>query len=297
MIANAKVAMPLAVLLRSIQETKQSATDLKIYIFCNDIEKAIQHKIADSAPELSLHFECLKKHMPAQSFPTEKRLGQETWGRFFAANHLADSHQTAVYLDTDTLVRKDLSELFRIEFNRHSLAAAPAAGNPTISSPNSPLSAVWKELQLAPDALYLQAGVLVFNLRAWKQRDVTSALQRCCQTHGCFLRNDMDAINLATAGEFTPLPLRWNQTHSLRSPKTWAYTFFPKEEVDEALGDPAIIHFSGLEKPWHEKPRASDESSLWWDCLSRTSFRDFRPSKIANGFRSLKIAIRRKLAS
>ena len=67
------------------------------------------------------------------------------------------------------------------------------------------------------------------------------------------------------------------------------------DEVDEALRDPAIIHFSGRDKPWYGDPRDSAESSLWWDYLSRTSSPKFRPLKAANEFRRLKIAIRRKL--
>ena len=295
MVGNTKVAMPLAVLLRSIQETKQATTNLEIHLFCSDINKRTQHQIQASVPALSLHFESLRELMPVDLFPTEKRLGQEAWGRFFAANYLAESRQTAVYLDTDILVRKDLSELFTTRIGNHSLAAVPAISNPTISSPNSALSSIWRELHIAPDTPYLQSGVLVFNLTSWKDRETTATLQTLCRTHGRYFRNDMDAINLATAGHFTPLQLRWNQTHALRSPKTWAYTFFPMDEVDEALRDPAIIHFSGLDKPWYGDPHDSAESSLWWDYLSRTSFQKFRPLKAANEFRRLKIAIRRKL--
>ncbi len=176
MVGNTKVAMPLAVLLQFVQKTKQTTTDLENHLFCSDINKRTRHQIQSSAPELPLHFESLRELMPVDLFPTEKRLGQETWGRFFAANYLAESRQTAVYLDTNILVRKDLSELFKTRIGNHSLAAVTAISNPTISSPNSAISSIWRELHIAPNTPYLQSGALVFKLTSWKDRNPANTL-------------------------------------------------------------------------------------------------------------------------
>lgn len=179
----------------------------------------------------------------------------------------------ALYLDSDTLVRRPiLRDLARRAANmRASTAAVRDSETPFIGS-SSGLSS-WREDSLDPRAPYVNSGVLLMNLAAWRRDSIGERALDWKRTHPLAWM-DQDALNAVLNGEVELLPHRFNSTMHMMRRESPVYGIEVAEEVDEARRDPAVVHFTGAIKPWHSNASMPflDE---WRDLaarIGRTSF-------------------------
>lgn len=295
-VADERYGMPLAVLLRSILESDSSHSLPTIHVFTLGMSSATRDRVERSVAGMAIMWNDLTSSFPTHGLRTASSLAPAVWGRLFAADILSRLFPKAVYLDVDMLVVSDLSALWTTDLAGQPVAAVPAPGNPQVCCPAGGLHGLWKQLKLDPRTPYLQSGLLVVDLDAWQKRGITALVTDACARYGDFFNAaDQDALNCVLAGDFAPLQLRWNQTSMLRGQSSWAYCFFPEEEVDEARRRPAVIHFSGYDKPWRAWPGRSAEDALWWDVLSRTAFAGHRPPWDKILVRHLKRGIAKRL--
>jgi lipopolysaccharide biosynthesis glycosyltransferase len=145
-----------------------------------------------------------------------------TYYRLLAPRILPVEVDKILYLDSDIIVRRSLTELWKSDLSDHALAAVENQGD-----------AVEKAVGWRPvGTRYFNAGVLLINLKFWRQNSVS---ERAI----AFIRNnpekvtywDQDALNAILVDRWIELPAYWNS---------------------QGIGkDPAIVHFTGGEKPWH----------------------------------------------
>ncbi len=181
----------------------------------------------------------------------------------------------AIYLDCDLIVLADLAELFNQ--NIDSLYAAVADDY------------VRKE-HIASLGLgrYFNSGVLLLNLAKIRQDNLMEKFFRYSEElSGKSKYLDQDVLNLAFAEKVLWLHPKWNASAPIfrKIPKS-----APSEElVLEACQDPAIVHFTGPDKPW-KIPRsvvAHPFSLAYFYYLKQTPYADlvkvfnkeFRPTK------------------
>lgn len=292
-VADDRYCLPLAVLLRSMQESHSPATAPAVHVFTLGLTDDNKLRLERSAPALSIAWSDLLPSFPRGGLRAATGLKPATWGRLFAADILAERLQKAIYMDVDMLVASDLTPVWRAQLAGRPIAAVTSPGNPQVCCPLAGLGAIWKQCGLDPRTPYFQAGLLVIDLVAWKNRAISARVAEACDRFGhSFTAGDQDALNCVLAGDFAALPMRWNQTHLLREPRVWAYSFFPVEDVDEARLRPGVVHFTGIDKPWWSSPGSSPECARWWDVLSRTEFAAYRPP----WFRILRRRLRTRLA-
>lgn len=111
-------------------------------------------------------------------------------------------------------------------------------------------------------------------LDGWRSAEVS---QRCFD----LLRRttprwgDQDALNATLRGHWKELPRRWNlQTLDVEGTGlAWALW---REDVEEALADPAVIHYTDRPKPWYAECR-HPRRSLWYEVLAETAWGDWQP--------------------
>lgn len=164
-------------------------------------------------------------------------------------NSLFDEAEQIIYLDADTVVRGDLRELLSVSMSS-SVAAVADAHVALMGMPS--MWRAWREEGVDPTAPYLNTGVMVIDVRRWREQELTDAVLRLLNLYElpCV---DQDALNLVLAGKFDRLEPRWNLMpyHLMRLLRTCDLI-----ETDESLGraitDPAIVHYhrSFLGKPW-----------------------------------------------
>ncbi len=152
---------------------------------------------------------------------------------------LLASHTKAIYLDADTIITCNISELFNMDISNYLLGAVdeydiiPEAGKFQSN-----------KLGLPTNIGYFNSGVMLLNLNAMRKEYFE---QKCLDLLNSDMRNkltfpDQDVLNIVTDGNFLHLPKTWNT-------QTWAVkNFTPLIRGNKKL--PNIIHFSGPSKPW-----------------------------------------------
>lgn len=134
----------------------------------------------------------------------------------------------ALYLDTDTLVLRDLSELYQLNFSSNLIAAVPDLGT---DNPKA-------DLGLADTDLYINAGVLLLNLAALRTEGFDEEWVSLCQNRS-FKYHDQDIINMTCKGKILFLDSRYNACETNTSYRG------PNKEI-------RILHFISF-KPWQQK--------------------------------------------
>jgi lipopolysaccharide biosynthesis glycosyltransferase len=287
--ADANFVVPLAVTLRSLAETQDNACLLSITVLSAGIPQSDQDRIQASVPELSLRFVSIEQYLPSD-IPNISHLNRSTYGRLFGVDLLPSGAKRAVYLDADVIVTTDIGFLFSFD-----LKGAPVAAvqSPTIPHVSNPMGlAQWRSIGISPRTRYMNTGVLVIDVDAWKTRNIGRAVLDFVRNNLEFLSlADQDGLNGVLAGDWAELPLRWNQESCLRRNTHFAYSFFPRDEVDEAINDPAIVHFTGPKKPWRRG--CSDAAApKWLDLLERTVY---ELPQTPNRLRSRIVSVGRRL--
>jgi lipopolysaccharide biosynthesis glycosyltransferase len=132
-----------------------------------------------------------------------------------------------------------------------------------------------RALGLRPEDPYLNSGVLVISLEAWRSDDVRErAVALVRET--ILPWPDQDALNVVLRDCWKELPRRWNlQTQDAQG--TGLSWVLWREEVELALSDVAVIHYSEYVKPWHAAS-AHPLRDRWYAVLDQTSFSGWRPS-------------------
>lgn len=188
-----------------------------------------------------------------------------TYLRVFCAEVLPADMDKVLYLDADLVVTGDLAELWRTDVQGYAVAAVP---EPWCQASRAGLG-------IAPDALYVNAGVLLINLRHWREHRVAERLVACIEEKGVALRFwDQDALNLVLSGSILPLGLRWNYFAFLGR-RFWSRHWVELERARRSAGRPAIIHYTSRDKPWLFGS-VIPLRHLYYRHLRRTAWRDYR---------------------
>ena len=114
---------------------------------------------------------------------------------------------------------------------------------------------------LSRDSLYINAGVLLINLRKWRQNDVIEKFIGFIRQHnGAVPHLDQGVINGVFVDGKLRLPLRYNvqapifAIHRRRDILSYFSMtgFYDAESIARARKNPAVIHYTSffLERPW-----------------------------------------------
>jgi len=177
-----------------------------------------------------------------------------------------------LYLDGDTIVRKDLAPLFRTELDGNYVGMASDVYARANLIPHEP----YFRAHLGVGEEYFNAGVTLFDLAGMRRDGIEKALLDYLAAHGPFKFIDQDLLNAALKGKIRRLDQTWNMTQGC-----WNFdsAALPRREVNHIVqcrADPAIVHYAGDAKPWnhfggrYRIPRGDDywhyrELSPWND--------------------------------
>lgn len=146
-----------------------------------------------------------------------------------------------LYIDSDIVIKSDVSEVFNIELGDYYLAAVPDIYEKILDT-----------IKLDTITDYFNAGFILINLKKWRD---TNFFEKCIKFSIEFPERiqlaDQDVLNGVLNGEWYRLPLKWNVVRNMIYNTTPYYKYFDKKGVDEAIKNPSLIHYSSADKPWH----------------------------------------------
>jgi len=180
--------------------------------------------------------------------------------------------ERVIYLDCDVVVESSLRPLWNLDLQGMPVAAVRDAGSPFAAGP---LGTDWRDLRLNPDSPYLNTGVLVLALDTWRRAELSERALEVLRT-STPRWGDQDGINAILQGKWFELPRRWNlQTaDAVGTGIAWALW---NEDVRDANADPAIVHYTERDKPWHPGS-AHPHAARWFGVLDHTEWAGWRPS-------------------
>lgn len=190
---------------------------------------------------------------------------------------LDSSIDKILYLDCDMVCVGSLKKLWETNIGHYALAAIPAANMYDISYYNR------LEYDMADG--YFNSGVLLINLKYWRENNVTNRLLEYIEKNReKLIFFDQDALNFVLRKEkkFVSIKYNINPGFYLKDPlisrKYW-------QDMMESRANPVIIHYTGAAKPWHYECIHPLKQEFW-------KYAKLSPWKIRRSYVSFKSALR-----
>lgn len=256
----------------SILKNKKDSTLYDIYIL---IDKSFsQHtlkKFSRLEKKYNIQFNYIE--MGSKFSSIEMRIKHITTPTYYRLSmpELLKKYNKAIYLDTDVIVLKDLSEYFNININDYYIAGVRAAAY-QLSNTNKEY---YNSIGLKNISNYINAGVTLWNLdkirtTKGKQEELYELAKKELKSQ------DQDVINIAFKDQIKILSPKYNLMTKYpdlaeKSDKIYKkYSeIWNKKQIDEAVDAPVIIHYANPEKPWNRKVWLD---SYWWEYAKKSPF-------------------------
>jgi lipopolysaccharide biosynthesis glycosyltransferase len=306
--ADEKFAMPLAVTVRSALDNLAPGRELRIYVLDGGVSLATKGRLERSWPKGRYQITWIKIDASALGLvPVSGHVNVVSYFRILIPRVLPSDVHRAIYLDSDLLICGDLTRLWSLQLAEHLCLAVQDCSAPYIDAAQAisnyrqcaayvgcsqPIPN-FRALGLDPAARYFNAGVLMIDLDAWREADVSTQLIEClAKNKRHVLWWDQYAMNVVLMGRWGSLDPRWNQgSHIYRYP-SWEQSPYDRESFEQQQNDPYIVHFTTRHKPW----RASCRHPLrprFIECLERTDWANWRLSRLDLFLEAIKAQERR----
>jgi lipopolysaccharide biosynthesis glycosyltransferase len=309
--ADNNYAMQLAVTMRSALENLKGKRKIIFFIIDGGITDLNKQKILKSlilekcAVEfVSISDSLLKDieevHKPMKSMDRKTKADYVSIASFYRLlipELLPNEFEKAIYLDCDLVVNGDLENLWQIDLKENYVLAAQDTWIPYISSSTGKLN--YQELGIASDSKYFNAGVLVINLKKWRNDKIsTTAMKYFKQNLEHIGWYDQGLLNALLVNQWGQLDPKWNfnatsfYDYSSGDYFSWedSERLFPEDVYNNLVCNPCIVHFVSEKKPWTSRhtPRKEDffqyvDMTAWsgwrltiWRRLWRRLVREFQ---------------------
>ena len=174
------------------------------------------------------------------------RFPKSIYFRFLLPDILQDADRV-LYLDCDILVRENILEFYNTDLEGYACAAIEDQRGDDITIHN----------RIFMFSRYFNSGVLLMNLDYWRKHNVAQQLIDYLRQYPerCWFP-DQDALNAVLEGKVKFMDYRYNMQGEMLSHRCYLQLSAEKwKKLDEAIGNPAIIHFTDINKPWYEECR------------------------------------------
>lgn len=180
---------------------------------------------------------------PYAHFPVFGHISLATYLRLFMTDFLPSSVNKVIYLDSDVMVRQDIQELWNVDLGEAYLGAALEPFDPRQRLP----------LGFGPEDFYFNAGVMLINVRRWREDDVLPRFLSFAEQNRALLYSpDQDILNSVFRGQVIDIGIRWNW-QALFPRLTPKLLHISAAEFATCKRAPGIIHFTSRYKPWSWK--------------------------------------------
>ncbi len=293
--ADENFAMPLAATVRSALDNLAPDRTLRIFLLDGGVLDATKQRLLRSWPEGRYQIEWIRVDASMlEGLPVSGHISLVSYYRILIPLLLpADVHRV-IYLDADLIVRTDLARLWDLDLSGRLCLAAQDCSAPYLDSSQaltnyqrcaSFLSSAqpvrnYRELGLGPEAAYFNAGVLLIDLAAWRNLDVSRKSLAClAQNREHIVFWDQYALNVVLAGRWGQLDVRWNQGWHAFAYPTWEQSPFDRETFDRLRNGPYIVHFTTRFKPWRPLCQHPFRSEFF-TYVDRTDWAGWRPPRL-----------------
>lgn len=183
-------------------------------------------------------------------FRTTSHYPKHTYFRLFLAEVAPSYVDKALFIDSDVVVTSSIRDLVEIDVSGNYLYAVSEA---SVDDNVQRLNALG-----FPATRYFNAGIILINVKAWRDEKLSEAFINIANTHGDRLEwVDQDILNIYFAKNWVELNRTFNATHLTK----------------ELPYIPTIIHFASYSKPWYYAD-THPYNYLYWIYLRLTPYKE-----------------------
>lgn len=245
-----------AVSILSLLENNREFEDISVYVVDDGITAERKKLLEEMVASYHRSVTFLPAPDPTEFFKfpfKDKYQMGHTYMRMCVGSLLPESVDRLLCMDSDTLVRGSLYEMWNIEMKDNVLAGVADCVN---------VKAFKKQFMLEATDPYCNAGMFLVNLSAWRNDKIEDSIRNIIkQRKGNIFFFEQTLMNLACRGKIIVLPPRYNSytlfyAFSYKNLITWRKptTFYTEEEVQDAVTNAIIIHFTRnfymTSRPW-----------------------------------------------
>lgn len=260
-----------AVAMTSVLVNTKVPQKIQFYLIDDEIQQENKEKITKTVQNLGGNIEFIKiKNSKLEDCYVSGELSRASYFRLDIANILGESIEKIIYLDCDLLVYDDIEKMWQLDMGGKPVAATCDLGIMASARVRKQKN---KFIGLPFDAPYFNAGVLIMDLKKWRDGNYAEAIIALA-TQNKYPNHDQDALNKFFMNNWQEIPLRWDVIPPV-------FNLFLKilnkpdlrKKAIEAKLNPAIFHYAGGYKPW-EYEIHNGFNDKYYEYLKLTEYKD-----------------------
>ncbi|MDR1254018.1 MAG: glycosyltransferase family 8 protein [Oscillospiraceae bacterium] len=264
---------PALVSMTSMLENTDKKTCFEVHVLVSDSftdeNKNKLKKIEEIYKNCKISFVCMENEF--SNAPLEKHFTVASYYRL-AIPKLFPDLKRCIYLDVDTIILKDLTNLANINIGKNYIGAAADAVR---AEPQQDKKENYREFLGIPNLdQCINSGVLLWNLDECRKDTITEKFKAFIESKNDekIPSVDQSVIDAVCYGKILTLPFKFNvQTYLYFSGKQYGEDDYSakicnEKEWNEAWNDPFIIHYAG-DKPWKASIKFEEK---WWEYAQKT---------------------------
>ena len=260
-----------AVAMASVLVNTKVPQQIQFYLIDDKIQPENKEKITKTVQNLGGNIEFIKiKNSRLEDCYVSGELSRASYFRLDIANILDESIEKIIYLDCDLLVYDDIEKMWQLDMGGKPVAATCDLG---IMASARVRKQKDNFIGLPFDAPYFNAGVLMMDLKKWRDGNYAEAIIALA-TQNKYPNHDQDALNKFFMNNCEEIPLRWDVIPPV-------FNLFLKivtkpdlrKKAIEAKLNPAIFHYAGGYKPW-EYEIHNGFNEKYYEYLKLTEYKD-----------------------
>jgi len=277
--ASEDYAMQLAVMIHSVLQNIKSKRKIVMYVLESRMTKESKARIENSVNHDIFNIVWIAVEDSAlRNAKLSHNISIETYYRLLIPMVMPIDVEKIIYLDCDLIVNHDIGDLWDLDVGDKHLLAVPEMGRGALYVSSLYALKHYKKLGLDPHSKFFNAGVLLVNLKNWREDNIVSQLiDYLDKSKDEVLWLDQDALNAVLAGKWAELDPGWNVlTQLFYQYFSWRESPFNKNTYKRLVLSPYIVHFNTQVKPWH-KGNNHPYRDLFFYYLDKTTWKGWRP--------------------
>ncbi|SDD04326.1 Lipopolysaccharide biosynthesis protein, LPS:glycosyltransferase [Terribacillus halophilus] len=265
--ADDNYAHHLGVMLASLLTNVNRNRRIMLYVIDGGITKPNKRMLMKTTMQFGVPIRFLTIDTESYKNATESRyINKTAYYRISIPEVITDPNvERVIYIDCDTLVLTDISELHDMDFDRKLMAAVEDAGQ---------LQRLEK-MDITTEGKYFNSGMMVIDMEGWRKQNISKKVLQFIDENNdpdFLYLHDQDALNAILWDKWKPIHPRWNaQSFIILKTKT-PTELAERKRYKEARQSPAIVHFTGANKPWNSDV-GHPFAPLYFDFLQQTPWK------------------------
>lgn len=227
-----------------------------VYVLHTGIKPGMMEKMYEMQNEqFEISFEDVTDYLYSisEKLPIRDYYSKTTYYRFFIAE-MFPQYDKAIYIDSDTIVQGDISELYHTDIGDRYVGACHEQAMVQVDEYGTYV----EQVVGVSRHNFFNAGLLLINCDVFRIHFVLDRFVECLQIYNFVVTQDEDYLNLICKDNVYWLDQRWNT-------EVFGHIPYPIEEAK-------AIHYIMTSKPWHYAD--CRHGDLFWRYAAETSVYD-----------------------